>query len=272
MFTNKFSHAALLTLAASMMASAQTPFVISNVHSALVLDLPAPLATLDFTMINQSTPSGGTNQQWTFHRPGTAIAYEIRSVDSGMVLDAPVAASGSPIQQFPASGGNNQLWQISRAAGSTGYEILSENLEETNSPGSLPTYARLALDVPDFSTSAGTPIQEFTENNGTNQQWQFNPQGRNTILVSALGSGIVITGYGFQANAEVCPVLEWAVGLPLATAPCVTTGDGTFTYVFPVPSGYTFSSTGGYVVMAVEDENRNVLAIGSAPGTFTAKL
>jgi hypothetical protein len=272
MFTTKFSHAAFLTLAASMAASAQTPFVIANVHSALALDVPQALDTLAFTMLDQNTPTGATNQQWVLHRPGPAIAYEIRSVKSGMVMDVPVAASGIILQQFPVNGGNNQLWQIARAAGSTGYEIVSNLEVQTNSPGSVPTYAQLAVDVPDFSTTVGTQVQVFTRNNGTNQQWHFNPLTRNSILVSASGSGIVITGYGFDANSEVCPVLESAVGLPLTTAPCIATGDGIFTYVFPVPSGYTFSSTGGYVVMAVEDQNRNVLAIGSGPGSFAARL
>ena len=219
MFTNKFSHAALLTLAASMTASAQTPFVISNVHSALALDLPESVTSVPFAMIDQAKPTGGTNQQWVLHRPGSTIAYEIRSVASAMVIQTPLAVSGFTLQQFAANGLNNQLWQISRAAGSTGYEIVSEELQETNSSGSLPTYAHLAFDVPGLSTSVGTPIQEFTENNGTNQQWEFHPQGGSTILVSAFGDGIVITGYGFQGNSKVCPVLESSIGLPQATAP-----------------------------------------------------
>jgi hypothetical protein len=270
-FTNKFSHAAWLTLAASMMASAQTPFVISNVHSALAMtDTPVEASQ---STINQDTPTGGTYQQWVLHRPGTAIVYEIRSVANGNLLSVNVPSSGWAVIGNPLLLGTpEQLWQISRAAGSTGYEILSEVLQETSSSGSLPTYARLALDVPDFSTSAGEYIQEFKENDGTNQQWQFNPQDRTTILVTAFGSSIVITGYNFQANTRVCPVLESAVGLPQSVGSCISTGDGTFTYVYPVPGGYNFSSTGGYVVMAVEDQNGNVLAIGSAPGSYTAKL
>ena len=283
MFTGKFSHTALLTLAASMAASAQTPFVISNVHSALVMSvLPSnPL----WEWIQQDTPTGGTIQQWVLHRPGTAIAYEIRSVASRMVLNTPLAESGVSTEQVAANGDSNQLWQISRAAGSTGYEIVSDLLEQTNSPGSLPTYAHLALDVPGFSTSSGAYLQEFTENDGTNQQWQFNPvsnavgispllRGSATILVSASVSSIVITGYGFPVSTRVCPVLESAVGLGLGEGSCVTTGDfeGSFNYVYPVPGGYTFSGTGGYVVMTVEDQNQNVLAIGSAPGSYLAKL
>jgi hypothetical protein len=123
MFTNKFSHAALLTLAASMMASAQTPFVISNVHSALVMS--ATPWNPRSSRINQDTPTGGTNQQWVFHRPGTAIFYEIRSVASGMVVGVETPSSGFAVSGAALpSGTPEQLWQISRAAGSTGYEIL----------------------------------------------------------------------------------------------------------------------------------------------------
>jgi hypothetical protein len=271
MFTNKFSPAALLTLAASMVASAQTPFIIENLNSALVMEVPASVETLPFMMIDQSTLTGGTNQQWVLHRPGAAFAYEIRSVASGMVLDAPVAASGLPIQQFPADGNSTQLWHISRAKGSTGYEIVSDALADTGSSGSLSTYAHLALDVPGSSTSDGTLIEEVTENNGNNQQWQLYPEDLVTVMVSASASTITIKGYHFKPNASVQAVLESAGDLPAAYAGWTNVGDGPFTSYYSVPDGYSFSSTGGYVVVVFEDENRNVLAIGSAPGTYTAK-
>jgi hypothetical protein len=272
MFTNKFSHAALLTLAASMMASAQTPFIIENLNSALVMEVPASLEKLPFTMIDQSFLTGGTNQQWVLHRPGATFAYEIRSVASGMVLNAPVAASGVPIQQFPVNGYPNQLWQISRAAGSTGYEIVSDVLEETSSPGSLSTYAHLALDVPGSSTSDGTVIEEVTENNGSNQQWQLYPEDSATVMVSASASTIVFTLNHFKPGTVVQQVLESAGELPAAYAGFVGLGDSPLTVHYSVPDGYSFSRTGGYVVVVVEDQNGNVLAIGSGPGTYTAKL
>ena len=291
MFTNKFSHAALLTLAASMMASAQTPFVISNVHSALVLDLPAPLATLDFTMINQSTPSGGTNQQWTFHRPAGTTAYEILSVASGMAIDVPAPVSGMTLQQWPANGSNDQLWQITRQLGEAGYEIASVNQVEKSSPvcgagtQCVATYVPLVLDVPGFSTAVA-PIQVYAENAGTNQQWNLQPvypsleaatHLSHSISVSTSSAGATIDGYGFSPNTEVCPVWESsAIGDGFTTAPCVITSDlGTFTYTFQPPGGYqfvqpptAFLTTTGYIVMTIEDKSQNLLAVGSVAATL----
>jgi hypothetical protein len=287
MFTNKLSYAAYLTLAASMAASAQTPFVLSNVNSALVPDVPGAVATVPFSTIPVETPNGGSNQQWVLHRPSGATAYEIRSVVSGFVMDAPLDASGSLVQQFPAGGGNNQLWQISRAAGSTGYEILSPNLVELQQQppciagGPYICTARLvplALEVP-ASAAAGTPIQVSAENNATNQQWLFNPQfptveaainfGR-TILLSPGSTSITINGFGFPPNSEVCPVLESAAGIGFTTAPCATTSVfGGFSYVFPLPLlNVYFSNLSGYVVMTVEDANQNLLAIASVAGAI----
>ena len=291
MSTMRFSHTALLTLAASMAASAQTPFVISNVHSALVLDLPAALATLDFTMIDQSTPSGGTNQQWTFHRPSGAQAYEILSVASGMAIDVPSPVSGMTLQQWPANGSSDQLWQITRQLGEAGYEIASVNQVEKSSPvcgtGTLctATYVPLVLDVPGFST-AETMIQVYTENAGTNQQWNLQAvypsleaavHLGHSISVSTGSAGATIDGSGFSANAEVCPVWESspAFGVGFTTASCLTTSDlGTFTYTFPFPKRYTFAppqtplATTGYIVMTVEDKNQNLLAVGSVATTL----
>jgi hypothetical protein len=288
MFTTKLSNAAFLTLAASMVASAQTPFVIANVHSALVLDVPADLETLPFTMINQATPSGGTNQQWTLHRPTGATAYEIRSVGSGMVIDTPVAASGITIQQAPANGTKNQLWQLSRAMGEAGYEIASVNLVDgpSNCSGSLclANFVPLVLDVPAFSTTAGTLIQVYTENSGTNQQWAFQPVFPSLeaaihlghfVQVSAGSNTVTIDGSGFSPNSEVCPVLDSLIGAGayFTTAPCITTSTlGMFSYAFPLPQGFTFVSSkqgdSGYVVVTIEDKNQNVLAIGGVAASL----
>jgi hypothetical protein len=261
----------LLAVSASIgMASAQTPFVISSVNSGQVLDVP-DFSKNSGALIQQFTPNGGTNQQFTLRRRGANLAYEIVSVSSQLVLDVPGSSTrpGTSIQQFTANGGSNQLWQLSRAAGATGYEIVALDREQINgSAGSLPSYVNLVLDVPHSSTSAGTVIQQYTENGGTNQQWHFSPQApRNITLANAPGA-IAIFGWGFPAGSEVCPVIVGAYG---GVAPCTTViANGAFAYEWSSPATTTpfDSKLSGYVVVMIEDQNGNVLAVGSIAGGF----
>ena len=261
----------LLAIAASIgLASAQTPFMISSVNSGQVLDVP-DFSKNSGALIQQYTPNGGTNQQFTLRRRGANLAYEIVSVSSGQVLDVPGSSTkpGTPIQQFTANGGTNQLWQLSRAAGSTGYEIVSADLETIDGrPGSLPSYANLVLDVPHSSTSAGTVIQQYTENGGTNQQWHFSPQVLRNITLANSPGAIAIFGWGFPAGSEVCPVIVGAYG---GVAPCTSVQtNGVFFYEWSSPATTTpfDSNLSGYVVVIVEDKNGNVLAVGSIAGGF----
>ena len=212
----------LLAMAASIgLASGQTPFVISSVSSGQALDVP-DFSKNSGALIQQYTPNGGTNQQFTLRRHAPNLAYEIVSVSSGLVLDVPGSSAkpGVEIQQYAANGGANQLWQFSRAAGATGYEIVSVDREQIDGPaGSLPSYANLVLDVPHASTVPGTVIQQYTENGGTNQQWLFSPQTVKNITLATNPGTIVIAGWGFQAGTEVCPVVQGAYG---GVAPCTT--------------------------------------------------
>lgn len=258
-------------LAVSGTVFAQTPFVIASVSSGMVLDLPDSSPTAG-TLIQQWPAHGGANQRWTLRRaPGASAGhYEIVSVSSGMVLDVPGLSTtpGTNIQQWSANGGCNQQWTIGRSAGATGYEIVSCGYYSPPGAGFLTEYP-LVLDVPDFSTTQGTKIQQWTENGGTNQQWLFYPQATGNITVTGSGRGygtIQITGWGFAANTVVCPFLSSA-----GTGQCATVlANGTFsTTAFTGNVRFYYTSSGpNYVVATIEDHNGNVLAIGSVPGQF----
>ena len=279
------SHGLLIMAASAALASAQTPYMISNVSSKLVLDVPGS-SKASGQLIQQFTPNAGTNQQWMFHRRGADIAYEIVNVNSGMVLDVPASSTtpGQQIQQFPANGGNNQLWQFSYPAGATGYEIVSLNQYDPPAPPCSstclgPPPVNLVLDVPDFSKKAGELIQQFTQNGGTNQQWLFEPQVVKSISVLGANGSIGITGWGFQAGTEVCPVIENVNGSGFV-APCTNVAsDGAFSYTWQLPASsaalyFSDNPGGGYVeisgppLVVIEDKNEYVLAIGNAPGAF----
>jgi hypothetical protein len=261
----------LLAMIASIgLAPAQTPFVISSVNSGQALDVP-DFSKNSGALIQQYTPNGGTNQQFTLHRHGANLAYEIVSVSSHLALDVPGSSTnpGTQIQQFTPNGGSNQLWQFSRAAGATGYEIVSLDREQIDGrPGSLPTYVNLVLDVPHSSTIPATVIQQYPENGGTNQQWLFHPQAPTNITLANSPGAIVIAGWSFPAGSEVCPVIVGAYG---GVAPCTTVlANGAFAYEWSSPATTTpfDSKLSGYVVVIVEDKSANVLAIGSIAGGF----
>jgi hypothetical protein len=261
----------LLAMAASIgLASAQIPFVISSVNSGQVLDVP-DFSKSPGALIQQYTPNGGTNQQFTLRRHGANLAYEIVSVSSHLALDVPGSSTnpGMQIQQFTPNGGSNQLWKFSRAAGATGYEIVSLDRDQLDGPfGSVPSYVNLVLDVPHSSTIPTTVIQQYPENGGANQQWLFHPQAPTNITLANSPGAIVIAGWGFPAGTEVCPVIVGAYG---GVAPCTSVQtNGVFFYEWSSPATTTpfDSKLSGYVVVIVEDKSGNVLAVGSIAGGF----
>jgi hypothetical protein len=136
------------------------------------------------------------------------------------------------------------------------------------SPGRLSSPANLVLDVPGQSTAPGTPIQQYTENDGLNQQWLFNSENQDTFSLSFPSNygSIKINGWHFKPGIEVCPVLEDPLGGP---APCTTVqSDGTFTYDLGTQQPETLLVPGaGYIVVLIDDANGNVLGIGSVAGS-----
>lgn len=260
----------LLALVASgAFVSAQTPFVISSVSSGQVLDDQA-FSTNPGTVLQQWPANGEKNQQWNLQRDGDFV-YEITSVHSGLALGAQDDSSdaGAPIVQQTPAGAPSQLWFLSRV--STGYVITSQQEASVPCTGNLCLLGKknLVFNVPGFSMEQGEQIQQWTENDGNNQQWLFHPQDLETMTValSVPNQALTIYGLHFYPGIEVCPVLTYnPFGGP---GPCTTVqSDGTFTITWkgPVASGITFASMPGYLVVTIEDKNQKVLAIGSVPG------
>jgi Ricin-type beta-trefoil lectin domain-like len=63
-------------------------------------------------------------------------------------------------------------------------------------------HSGLAIDDPGFSKTAGTDMQQYTVNNGTNQQWIVNNLGNNVITLTngASGQVVEVTG-GSKSNS-----------------------------------------------------------------------
>jgi hypothetical protein len=270
--------AVVATVASTGFVSAQTSFVIASANSGQVLDVPG-FSTTPGTLIQQYPFDGGTNQQWTIRRVGSN--YEIVSLNSGQVLDVPGLSTipGTHIQQYPANGGTNQQWWFRRTNGSTGYEIISADYEtinggcdNANPPNCyFGQTVNLALDVPGFSITPGTRIQQYAENDGTNQQWLFYPQALRNISVSGNNNTVTTAGWGFQPGGIVCPLFNFSRYVVTGSSCATVLPNGTFNVDTTYLPGYYYDKAAiGNVVVTVEDTMGNVLAIGSAPGAWVA--
>ena len=256
---------AALALAALSTASAQTPFVITNVRSGLALDV-LDASTAPGTPIQQWTPNGTKAQQWTLRRYKTTSYYELVSVNSGLVLSAAAPLNGALMSQLAAQGTPTQLWMINRPASAThGFEITSS--QQVLAPGScssprcLATYINLVLDDPDSATTLGTSVWQYYENDTEAQQWLFKGSTYG-VTVANTGGSLVLSGFGFKPGMQICPVIEgWE---DLASGCTTAQQNTTFSYTFG-SSGFTYVGTGNLVIM-VNDYQGNVLAIENVTG------
>ena len=259
------------------MACAQSPFIIWSADSWLVLQSQNNQVG---TLIAQYTYTGQANQQWMLHRAPGTLAYEFISVSSHQALDVPgfSHSNGTKIQQYPVNGGVNQQWRLHRAASASGFEIISMDPGPISYPSGgcqplclgFPT--TLVLDDPGFSLVAGTPVQQYTENGGINQQWVFSPVGSARVFAVGSGDAITFSGFGFQPGAQVCPVLESQMQLSCTYA----SATGTIAETVTLPPSYYSQSYNsqlpGLLVVAAEDQNGNVLAINTVAGALAPEL
>jgi len=263
---------ALMAATAVGLASGQTSFVISNVSSGLVLDDPAS-STAPGIAVQQWTANGGMNQQWIFRRSSNGL--EIISQASGLAIGPQYGSDlpGVTIYQNTVTGARSQSWQIER--GSAGYILVSAQQETIPCGGTdcLSGYANLALDDPGFSPNPGERMQQYTENGGTNQQWLFHPQSLAavTLSMSVDEQTLTVSGMHFPAGAEVCPVITNSVfGAQGTCAP--VRGDGTFLSTTKFGPALMLQSGPGYIVVVVQTEEGNVLAIDSIAGSLAQNI
>jgi hypothetical protein len=122
-------------------------------------------STADGAAIVQWPANGGANQTWNLHRSYGNV-YSLVSAGSGKCLDVSGASGseGAALIQWPCSGAANQLWAFDAvgdyaAASNTSYLLKSLS-------------SGLVVEVPKKSTTAGTALDQWTDNGGTNQVWR----------------------------------------------------------------------------------------------------
>lgn len=132
-------------------------------NSGLVMDVNGA-STASGAKIIQWSNHGGTNQQWTVHLVSGNV-FTLVNVNSGKCLEAPnqSTAQGTQLDQSTCNGATSQQWSVNPVVnGSSG---SSYNLVNVNSG--------LYADVFGASGSAGTAIDQWPGNGGTNQVWNF---------------------------------------------------------------------------------------------------
>jgi hypothetical protein len=268
---------AVATVASTGLAPAQTAFVIQSLSSGKALDgvIFTPFPHQNF--IQQFPINWQIDQQWALRR--VANHYQIASFLTGQVLEGYSTTHGTSIDQSPVDGGTYQLWTIKPAPTSNLYEIISANVETIPCDGFFPCFANLAFDVPYFSNADGAVIDQWTENDGTNQQWIFNPINdtslpwvHKNIVATPNGGTVTTSGWNFQPFTQVCPVF----GLSQGAVPgaCTTVdANGSFSVATTSVSDslglFQFDGNGtGQIVVTAEDTSGNVLAIGSVRGRW----
>jgi hypothetical protein len=120
-------------------------------------------ATADGSPVDQWTPNGGTNQQWTLQPTGDGY-YRLLGVQSGKLLEVP---SGNPDQ-------GTQLAIGTAAGGVAGYAQEWRLVPSGDGYLTLENRATgMLTDVNGQSTTAGASVIEWPPNGGNNQQWRL---------------------------------------------------------------------------------------------------
>ncbi|WP_436499488.1 alpha-L-fucosidase [Actinokineospora sp. HUAS TT18] len=151
------SHNAQVTV--NVVAATSDPVVsgqsyqVRNAASGKAVDVPGNSTTLG-TQLIQWAPHSGSNQRWTFTRQADG-SYQVRSVSSGLCMDATTNA-GNPVVQWTCHGGNNQRWTLVAATG--GHRLVAK------SSGNVLTAN---------GTGDGAGLIQAAGTTGNSQSWTF---------------------------------------------------------------------------------------------------
>jgi len=135
----------------------------------------APTAAIGSAAVTVTGTSGALSHNASINltvNPPAGLAYWVRSVNSGLVMDDPESSTTSDTQliQYPRTGHDNQKWML--ALNTDGSWTL------TNVSSGLCVAAEHA------STSARVAVVQASCTDGTEQDWQLRPAGNGNELVN----------------------------------------------------------------------------------------
>jgi pectate lyase len=148
-------------------------YVLTSRHSGKAIDV-FNLATNDGAPIVQWARNDGNQQQWQFV-PATNGYYQIRSRLSGKVLQIASAQDGAELTQQASSSDTKQHFGVTDSA--DGHVQL------------ISRHSGKALDVWEWSTADGGRVSQYTDTDGTNQQWMLHKIGGSVAPYSNVPDG-----------------------------------------------------------------------------------
>jgi Ricin-type beta-trefoil lectin domain-like/Cellulase (glycosyl hydrolase family 5) len=168
-----------------------------NVNSGMALDVYGASTTAGGA-IDQWPYSSGKNQIWRVVSEGGGY-YELINENSGQALDVTgdSTVEGTKLDQYTISGNANQLWSFAPVSGGTGGGNLIANgtyLIKSDLSG-------LVVDVTGASTAEGTDIEQWTDNNTANQQWNLTNLGSNYVSLVNVNSGLAMEVYSASTTS-----------------------------------------------------------------------
>jgi hypothetical protein len=166
-------------------------YQIQSVTSGTALQVHGA-STADGALVELGSWTGDPSQQWSL-----AIVtdldqdawYTITARHSGLslgVAGGPTAtADGTPVEQALAANATNQRWRLQPVVGTDAYLLVPQHT-------SLIPFVLSCLDLNGGSTADGAVIQLWTQNGGTNQNWQLIPVEPGCYKIQNVASGKVV--------------------------------------------------------------------------------
>lgn len=184
-------------------------YYLQNRNSSLNMDVWG-LSTADGANIAQSTPNGGTNQQFKFTHLGDGL-YQVLAVHSGksIDIDAIKTEDGANVQQWVYLGSPNQKFIVVPTDLPGCYKLIA-------------SHSGKVVEVGGFSTANGGNIQQWTNVNQLSGHWKFVALSTPPPLT---GTGTGLTGNYFNGMNFETPVynrtdatisFDWGNGSPNA--------------------------------------------------------
>jgi hypothetical protein len=139
--------------------------------------------------------------QPTHQQPSFAIV----NAASGKVLDVKDLSSedGALLQQWDYLGGANQQWLPQTTPGDAALGVAPAHY------GLVNFWSGMDVDVTDESTSDGAPIQQWTNLNGANQQWEFDRVDDLHYKILNKLSGLVLDVRD-SSTVNGAPIQQWS--------------------------------------------------------------